>query len=180
MLGGLVLPPVIAFVSRNGTAALAGSVWTVVKGGSGPFWFFAYFSSWCYPSTPRTVGREYSVESKFGCKQGELAPGCRWFASCSGPHMPAVPQDVALAHSSHHPLPELPLVMAAGAQVGWQSGSHAAGTEGTWKRQRRAGREKEGRRRVSDKEVVISTWHSSPRSYRGRSPSLSLFYRQGN
>lgn len=45
--------------------------------------------------------------------------------------MPAVPQDVALAHSSHHPLPELPLVMAAGAQVGWQSGSHAAGTEGT-------------------------------------------------
>lgn len=49
--------------------------------------------------------------------------------------MPAVPQDEALppaSGSSCHPLSEVPLVMAAGAQVGWQSGSHAVGTEGSY------------------------------------------------
>lgn len=48
--------------------------------------------------------------------------------------MSAVSQDVALpaaSGSSYHPLPELPLVKAAGAQVEWQSGSHAVDTEGT-------------------------------------------------
>lgn len=59
---------------------------------------------------------------------------CRQLPSCLGPHVPALPRDVALPPTlgpGHRPLPKLLLAMATSAQVGWQQGSHTASTVGT-------------------------------------------------
>lgn len=87
---------------------------------------------------------------------------CRQLPISSVPLVPVLPQDAALPPAvgpGHHPLPKLPLAMAAHAQAGWQQGSHTAsmgGTHGGGRAESRHG-EKERNSRVNDNDVVIST-----------------------
>lgn len=153
MLGGPVLPPVIAIVPRNGVAALAGDIWTVVKGGSDPR-FLAYFNSWCHPSTSRAVGREYSVESKFGSKQGELAPGLQVVSKLL--RLPHASSALACGIATCLRFQLSPTPRAATCDGSWSAGRVTAGEPccghrgHTWKRQWRAGTREAGEKKQSE------------------------------